>query len=47
MNAANFKQKILSSAAGILLALYNVVALSLIVIVMIWHRAWKLQPRKR
>ena len=47
MNTANFKQKILSAAAKILLALYNVVALSLVVIVMIWHRPWKLQPRKR
>lgn len=47
MNISNIKQKIFPLAARIFLSLYNLVAISLIVIVMIRHRAWKLKPRRR
>ncbi|MCX5858506.1 MAG: hypothetical protein NT056_01195 [Proteobacteria bacterium] len=47
MEFAKLRQKILSSIADVLFSIYNVVAISLIAIVLIWHRAWKLQPRKK
>jgi len=47
MNVSNLKQKFLSQTAKILFAVYNVVVISLIAIVMIWHRAWKIEPRRR
>ena len=47
MNISNIKQIIFPRAARILLSLYNVVVISLIVFVMIWHRAWKIQPRRK
>ena len=45
MNISNWKQKFLSRAAQVFLSIYTVGVLSLIVAVMIWHRAWKIQPR--
>ncbi|MDD5224540.1 MAG: hypothetical protein PHE84_11150 [bacterium] len=47
MEFAKLRQKILSSIADVLFSLYNMVAVSLIALVLIWHRAWKIQPRKR
>ena len=40
------KEKILFLASRLILKVYNIILVSLVILVMVWHRAWSLKLRR-